>query len=178
MNGRPPRSQCSRRVGFAQPTRSTGAKRCFAKLLPHPPKGAAPILGAARREVDGPHARIRSLPPRGAAPALGTARRMGGPRFGALFPNQVGMVRVDVMLVTLALLSALGVVAAQHQSRKLHTALERETSHMQQLEVEWGQLQLEQSTWAAHVRIEKIARQRLHMQAPSIEQILVIEGGT
>ena len=88
------------------------------------------------------------------------------------------MVRVDVILVTLALLSALGVVAAQHQSRKLHTALERETSHMQQLEVEWGQLQLEQSTWAAHVRIEKIARQRLHMGAPGIEQILVIEGGT
>ncbi|QID19722.1 cell division protein FtsL [Nitrogeniibacter mangrovi] len=86
--------------------------------------------------------------------------------------------RVDALLATLALLSALGVVAAQHQSRKLHTALERETSQMHQLEVEWGQLQLEQSTWAAHVRIEKIARQRLHMQAPSIDQIVVVEGGS
>ena len=92
--------------------------------------------------------------------------------------RQLGAVHLDAMLVTLAVLSALGVVAAQHQSRKLHTALERETLRMQQLEVEWGQLQLEQSTWAAHVRIEKIARQRLHMRPPGIEQIVVIEGGT
>jgi cell division protein FtsL len=108
----------------------------------------------------------RSLLAEGAAPVLGTVRR------------QAGMVRIDVILVTLAVISALGVVASQHQSRKLHTALERETARMQQLEVEWGQLQLEQSTWAAHVRIEKIARQRLQMQAPTIGQILVIEEGT
>ncbi|MCB1938494.1 MAG: cell division protein FtsL, partial [Rhodocyclaceae bacterium] len=49
-------------------------------------------------------------------------------------------------------------------------------ARMRQLEVEWGQLQLEQSTWAAHVRIEKIARQRLRMQPPTFEQILVIGG--
>ena len=84
------------------------------------------------------------------------------------------MVRTDVVLVVLAVLSALGVVAAQHQSRKLHTALEREQAHAQELEVEWGQLQLEQSTWAAPVRIEKIARQRLGMGAPTMEQTLVI----
>ena len=83
------------------------------------------------------------------------------------------MVRTDVVLVVLAVLSALGVVAAQHQSRKLHTALEREQAHAQELEVEWGQLQLEQSTWAP-VRIEKIARQRLGMGAPTMEQTLVI----
>jgi cell division protein FtsL len=96
----------------------------------------------------------------------------------AMSSRQRGMIRVDAMLVTLVVLSALGVVSSQHQSRKLHTALERETSRMQQLEVEWGQLQLEQSTWAAHVRIEKIASQRLHMKPPTFEQILVIEGGT
>lgn len=84
------------------------------------------------------------------------------------------MVRTDVVLVVLAVLSALGVVAAQHQSRKLHTALEREQTHAHELEVEWGQLQLEQSTWAAPVRIEKIARQRLGMQAPTMEQTLII----
>ncbi|MCB1959749.1 MAG: cell division protein FtsL [Rhodocyclaceae bacterium] len=86
------------------------------------------------------------------------------------------MVRVDVLLVTLGVMSALGVVAAQHQARKLHTELEREQARMRQLEVEWGQLQLEQSTWAAHVRVEKIARQRLAMRPPAFEQILVIEG--
>jgi len=98
-------------------------------------------------------------------------------RAKAMPQRQGGAARLDAMFVTLALLSALGVVAAQHQSRKLHTALERETARMQQLEVEWGQLQLEQSTWAAHVRIEKIASQRLHMQPPTFDQILVIGEG-
>ncbi|MCZ4304987.1 cell division protein FtsL [Zoogloeaceae bacterium G21618-S1] len=86
------------------------------------------------------------------------------------------MLRADVMLVVVAVASALGVVASQHQARKLHTELERDQARMRQLEVEWGQLQLEQSTWAAHVRIEKIARQRLRMQAPGASQTLVVEG--
>jgi cell division protein FtsL len=48
---------------------------------------------------------------------------------------------------------------------------------MRQLEVEWGQLQLEQSTWANNARIEKIARDKLQMKAPTPQQILTIEGG-
>lgn len=86
------------------------------------------------------------------------------------------MLRVDALLVIVVVASALGVVAAQHQARKLHTDLERDQAHMRELEVEWGQLQLEQSTWAAHVRIEKIARQRLRMQPPGADRILVVEG--
>ncbi|TVO64169.1 cell division protein FtsL [Denitromonas ohlonensis] len=86
------------------------------------------------------------------------------------------MLRIDVLLVVVVVASALGVVASQHQARKLHTELERDQSRMRQLEVEWGQLQLEQSTWAAHVRIEKIARQRLRMQAPVAAQMLLVEG--
>ncbi len=86
------------------------------------------------------------------------------------------MLRADVMLVVVVVASALGVVASQHQARKLHTELERDQARMRQLEVEWGQLQLEQSTWAAHVRIEKIARQRLKMQLPGAAQTLVVEG--
>jgi cell division protein FtsL len=45
-------------------------------------------------------------------------------------------------------------VAANHNARKLFTQLEREQGRMRDLEVEWGQLQLEQSTWAGHARIE------------------------
>lgn len=86
------------------------------------------------------------------------------------------MLRIDALLVIVVVASALGVVAAQHQARKLHTDLERDQAHMRELEVEWGQLQLEQSTWAAHVRIEKIARQRLRMQPPGVDRILVVEG--
>jgi cell division protein FtsL len=47
---------------------------------------------------------------------------------------------------------------------------------MRDLEVEWGQLQLEQSTVAAHVRVEKLARDRLGMKAPAPGQIIAIDG--
>ncbi|MCL2656207.1 MAG: cell division protein FtsL [Betaproteobacteria bacterium] len=83
------------------------------------------------------------------------------------------MLRFSMILLVLVLTSALGVVAAQHQSRKLFTELEREQSRMRALEVEWGQLQLEQSTWAGHARVEKAARERLRMISPT--QIVVLD---
>ena len=48
---------------------------------------------------------------------------------------------------------------------------------MQQLDVEWGLLQLEQSTWATHARVEKIARDRLAMRPPASGQTVVVEPG-
>ncbi|KON81072.1 cell division protein FtsL [Azoarcus sp. PA01] len=87
------------------------------------------------------------------------------------------MIRADAFLVALVVSSALGVVAAQHQARKLFSELEREQARAQGLEVEWGQLQLEQSTWAAHARVEKIARERIGMRPPAPGQVLTVEGG-
>lgn len=87
------------------------------------------------------------------------------------------MLRVNLLLIAIVLASALGGVASQHKARKLFSDLEREQERMRQLEVEWGQLQLEQSTWAAHSRVEKVARERLHMRPPAAGQILVVEAG-
>lgn len=85
------------------------------------------------------------------------------------------MLRLNLILIAIVLASALGAVASQHRTRKLFTELEREQDRMRQLEVEWGQLQLEQSTWASHARIEKIARDRLHMKAPAAGQVIAVE---
>ena len=54
--------------------------------------------------------------------------------------------------------------------------LEKLNRERDRLEIEWGQLQLEQSTWAAHARIEKVARERLHMKPPVAGQVLAVEG--
>ena len=86
------------------------------------------------------------------------------------------MIRADAFLVSLAVISALGVVAAQHQSRKLFSELEREQSRTHELDVEWGQLQLEQRTWAALGRVEKLAHTNLGMKAPAPGRIVVVEG--
>lgn len=77
------------------------------------------------------------------------------------------MARLNLMLLIAVVLCAIGVVAATHKSRRLFSELEREQERARQLEVEWGQLQLEQSTWAGHARIEQIARDKLQMRVPA-----------
>lgn len=86
------------------------------------------------------------------------------------------MARLTLLLMLVAVASALSAVSANHQARKLFIDLEREQNRMRELDVEWGQLQLEQSTWAAHARIEKIARERLGMRPPAPGQVLTVDG--
>ncbi|HSG24432.1 MAG TPA: cell division protein FtsL [Azonexus sp.] len=76
------------------------------------------------------------------------------------------MVRFNMILLMIVVLCALGVVTSQHRGRKLFQDLESEQKRARQLDVEYGQLQLEMSTWATHPRIEKIARERLRMVSP------------
>lgn len=85
------------------------------------------------------------------------------------------MIRGSLLLLAFVLVSALAVVSSNHRARKLVTEFEREQERMRALEVEWGQLQLEQSTWATHARIEQIARDRLGMHPPRANQMLAVE---
>ncbi len=76
------------------------------------------------------------------------------------------MVRFNMILMMIAVICALGVVTSQHRARKLFQELESGQERARQLDIEFGQLQLEMSTWATHPRIEKIARDRLRMVTP------------
>lgn len=85
------------------------------------------------------------------------------------------MIRSNFLLLLIAVLCALATVHANHQARRLFTELEREQGRMQALEDEWGRLQLEQSTYATHSRIEKMAREKLGMHPPQPARTLVID---
>ena len=76
------------------------------------------------------------------------------------------MVRFNMILLLIAVVCALGVVTSQHRARKLFQDLEGEQERVCKLDIEYGQLELELSSWATHPRIEKIARDRLHMVTP------------
>jgi len=78
------------------------------------------------------------------------------------------------LLLLVVIVCALGVVSSQHKARKLFIELQKEKDRAQQMEVEWGQLQLEQSTWAMPARVEKIAAAKLQMQMPQSGQIQFI----
>ena len=79
------------------------------------------------------------------------------------------------VLLLLVVLSALAVVYSKHQSRKLFVELNSLQKTRDAMEVEWGQLQLEQSTWATSGRIEKLARQRLQMTQMEYEKIIIVK---
>ena len=81
------------------------------------------------------------------------------------------MRRLNLLLIVVVLVSAIGVITSQHQARKCLQALEQERDRSNNLEVEFGQLQLEMSSWAAHTRIEKIAREKLGMQPPDMKKV-------
>lgn len=76
------------------------------------------------------------------------------------------MVRFNMILLLIVVVCALGAVTSQHRARKLFQDLEGEQERVRKLDIEYGQLQLELSTWATHPRIEKISRDRLHMVTP------------
>lgn len=89
------------------------------------------------------------------------------------------MFRLNLLLLAITVACALGVVTAQDHTRKLFTELQREKERGQAMDVEWGQLQLEQSTWAAPARVEKIAMRKLqmHMPRPGQQGYVVITEG-
>jgi cell division protein FtsL len=84
------------------------------------------------------------------------------------------MTRVHLLLLLMVIACALSVVTSQDKARKLFAELQKEKDRAQQMEVEWGQLQLEQSTWAMPARVEKIAVDKLQMQLPKSQQIQFI----
>lgn len=81
------------------------------------------------------------------------------------------MTRLNFILLAALTACALALVTSQHQARKLYVELQKEQDLARQIEVEWGQLQLEQSTWATHARVEKLAIQALGMRVPPASRI-------
>ena len=79
------------------------------------------------------------------------------------------------VFVTVCLLSSLAIVQTKHESRKLFVELEDLTTERDELNIEWGQLQIEQSTWATHARIERLAVEEMSLVRPQSEEIYVIE---
>jgi cell division protein FtsL len=83
--------------------------------------------------------------------------------------------RVAVALLIAAnVLSAIGVVYARHRHRQLFVELTRLEKGRDELNIEFGRLQLEQATWAESNRIDQIARTRLGMKFPETGEIVVV----
>ena len=82
--------------------------------------------------------------------------------------------RLNLVLLAILIVCALAVVTSQHKARKLYVELQKEQDLAKQFGIEWGQLQLEQSTWAMHARVEKIASGQLKMRVPPASRVQVV----
>jgi len=85
------------------------------------------------------------------------------------------MTRVNILLLCVLIGCALSLVTSRHQARRLFVELEREEARARQFDVEFGQLSLEQSTWAMPARVQKMARQSLRMQLPASSRVEIVE---
>lgn len=85
------------------------------------------------------------------------------------------LVLVIGVLLFLVMSSAISVIYTKHESRKLFVELQQVNREIDELDIDWGRLQLEQSAWSSHGRVEKIARKRLDMRLPAADEVIYIK---
>jgi cell division protein FtsL len=80
-----------------------------------------------------------------------------------------------LVFAVVCVVSGMALIYTKHEARKLFVELEQLTAARDELNIEWGQLQIEQSTWATHARIERVATEKLALSRPLANEIFVIE---
>ena len=79
-----------------------------------------------------------------------------------------------ILLGAAVFFSAIKVVIARHETRKLFVEIQAQEKQRDNLNEEWGRLQLEQSTWATDARIESVSKTELHMIEPETRSVYLI----
>lgn len=81
---------------------------------------------------------------------------------------------IILLLVVAVMASAIASVYAKHASRKLFTELQALSAERDRMEVEWGKLQIEQSTWSTYGRVEQMAREQMNMLPPPPSDVMLL----
>jgi cell division protein FtsL len=88
------------------------------------------------------------------------------------------MSRRFVFLAAAVIVISMIVIETRHNSRLLFAELQGVRGERDALNIEWGQLLLEEGTWSEHRRVEAMARTRLDMSIPGRDRIVVVRSGT
>jgi cell division protein FtsL len=84
------------------------------------------------------------------------------------------MVLLVALLWGAVLASAAGAVYSKYRARELFVELEHLNAGRDELDAEWGRLQLEQSAWSTYAFVERVASERLHMTIPDSRDIEIL----
>jgi cell division protein FtsL len=99
---------------------------------------------------------------------LGAGRRPGTPAAATL-----GLAAAALWVAVL--LSAAGAVYCKFRARQLFIQLEQLSTQRDNLDIQWGQLQLEQSAWSTHAFVESVAGKKLRMSMPAPKDIVIVQ---
>jgi cell division protein FtsL len=83
--------------------------------------------------------------------------------------------KLNLLLLLVLVVCALGLVTSQHKARQQFTDLEHAEARGRELDIEYGKLQLEAGTWGLHARVERVATGTLGMRAPDARHARVID---
>ena len=84
------------------------------------------------------------------------------------------MAKLNLLLLAVLVACALGLVTSQHNARKRFSELEREHARARELDVQYGRLQLEASTWSLHSRVERLATRSLGLRPADPRRVRLI----
>ena len=82
------------------------------------------------------------------------------------------MMKLNVLLLVALLCSALFLVRTSYEGRRLFAAVDRAKNEQGRLDVEYKRLDAERHAQATHLRVEKVAREKLKMRTatPAVTQ--------
>lgn len=86
-------------------------------------------------------------------------------------PRSFALIAVLVLAI---MASAIASVYVKHEARKRFTELQALSTERDRMEVDWGRLQIEQSTWSTYARVEQVAREQMNMQVPPSERVSLL----
>ena len=87
------------------------------------------------------------------------------------------MLRANFILIAVLMVCALGLVTSQHKTRRMVTQYEHEVARASALDIEYGQLQLEQSTRALHANVERVATDKLRLRPADPSRTIILHVG-
>ncbi len=87
----------------------------------------------------------------------------------------LGKFVLTVIFLAANVFTGVGIVYSKHSIRKEFIELQSLQNRFDELQIEWGRLQLEQSTWLTHGRVEKLAREKLGMSLVHKERLVLLK---
>lgn len=86
----------------------------------------------------------------------------------------IGWWLLNLGLGLAVMLTAVSVIETSHRCRVMYAHLQELQLAQWDMQEQWGRLLLEQSTWAAHHRVEQLARKQLNMRLPATAELQVV----